>query len=320
MQHHGGDLDRAQALYGRADWIDLSTGINRAPYPLPEIAQEVWACLPMAKDIATLEQVAARAYGAPCALALSGAQAAIQLIPRLDAPGRAAVLSPSYNEYAAALAGQGWQVTHVRDLDAMAGADLAIVVNPNNPDGRVFATAALKDLAQDVGRLVIDESFVDAVPALSLAPELAGLGERVVILRSFGKFYGLAGLRLGFVLAGPETLARLRLLAGPWAVSGPAVAIGSVALADTAWREATIQRLTTEATRLDALTAHAGWALVGGCALFRTFATPDAAQSQHQLACHGIWSRRFSYDAHWLRLGLPGTEAEWARLKKALID
>lgn len=318
MRDHGGDLDRAQALYGGAGWIDLSTGINRTPYPMPMFRPEIWQSLPTASAVSELERIAATAYGAPRALAISGAQAAIQIVPRLDPPGHAAVLSPSYNEHAAALAAQGWRVSAAPDTDAMVGADQAVIVTPNNPDGRAWTVEGLQALAGRVGRLVVDESFMDATPDQSLAPALADLGERVVILRSFGKFFGLAGLRLGFVLAGEKTDARLRALAGPWAVNGPAIAVGQVALADSAWRDAMAQRLFVDARRLDALAVRAGWRLVGGCALFRTYQTECAEAAQDRLAQRQIWTRRFPYSTTWLRLGLPGTDEEWARLEATL--
>ena len=319
MRDHGGDLDRARAQHGAGDWIDLSTGINRVAYPAPPLAEGVWASLPTAQEIAGLEAAAARAYG--CSgqvVALAGAQAAIQLVPRLAAPGRAAVLAPSYNEHAGALRAQGWQVTDAPDSTAMEEADLAVIVNPNNPDGRVWGVPALTQLAGRVGRLVVDESFADPDPAQSLAPHLDRLGEGVVVLRSFGKFYGLAGLRLGFALAGPQTAARLRALAGPWAVSGPAIAIGAAALADRAWQAATAARLAKDRARLCALAQAASWQVVGATALFVTVETGCAETAQARLAKARIWTRRFPYSRGWLRLGLPGSEAEWQRLQAAL--
>lgn len=320
MRDHGGDLDRAMARYGGRDWIDLSTGINRQFWPVPELSPRAWTALPTAEDIAALEAAAAQAYGAPGpVVALAGAQAAIQLVPRLAPPGRAAVLAPSYNEHAAALTAQGWTVEAAPDLSAMAGADLAVVVNPNNPDGRRWTPATLAELAGRVGWLVVDESFADADPALSLAPQMDALGERVVILRSFGKFYGLAGLRLGFALAGAETAMRLRALAGPWAVGGPAIAIGTAALADDGWRRAMAAQLHADAARLSALlSARAGWPEVGATALFVTVEAGDAAAAQARLAQAGIWTRRFPYSAGWLRVGLPGSATEWQRLDAAL--
>jgi cobalamin biosynthetic protein CobC len=319
MRDHGGDLDRARAKFGGHNWIDLSTGINRVPYPVPELPPDAWTALPTAEDVAGLEAAAARAFGATTpAVALAGAQAAIQLVPRLSSPGRAAVLTPSYNEHAAALATQGWEVEAVPDISAMKGADLAVVVNPNNPDGRRWAPDALADLSGRVGHLVIDESFADADPDLSLAPALCSLGERVVILRSFGKFYGLAGLRLGFALAGPATASRLRELAGPWAVGGPAIAVGTVAYAETHWHSETTRRLRAESARLQALLSDAGWPTVGATALFVTVETGDARSAQARLARARIWTRAFPYSAGWLRLGLPGSAEEWDRLEAAL--
>src|SRR5690606_34568686 len=319
MRDHGGDLDRARSVYGGSDWIDLSTGINPLAYPMPDLPRHALTALPTAEDVATLEATAAKAYGTTAdVVALSGAQAAIQLVPRLKLPGSAAVLAPSYNEHAAALAAQGWRVSDVSEPEAMAGADLAVVVNPNNPDGRRWTPEALAALADRVGLLVVDESFADPHPELSLAPRLSGLGERVLLLRSFGKFYGLAGLRLGFALGGPKTATSLRSLAGPWAVSGPAIAAGRAALADSAWQAETIARLARDASRLDALAEGAGWRLVGGTSLFRTYETGDAVAAQARLARAAIWSRVFPYSAGWLRLGLPGDNAAWARLETAL--
>jgi cobalamin biosynthesis protein CobC len=319
MRDHGGDLGRAKALYGGDDWIDLSTGINRQPYPLPALDPHLWTDLPHAQAQSDLLDAAARAYRTDAQIvALPGAQAAIQLVPRLRAAGKARVLSPSYNEHAGALQAQGWNVTPAPDLAAMRGAELAVVVNPNNPDGRAFAPEPLIDLAAQVGLLIVDESFADPHPHLSLAPHLGRL-RNVVILRSFGKFYGLAGLRLGFALTSDTTLAtHMQTLAGPWAVSGPAQAIGAQALRDTGWQDQTTARLQDDSARLASLGQSAGWGLVGRTALFCTFATPDAAAAQTRLARARIWSRLFPYSGTWLRLGLPGRADEWARLENAL--
>jgi len=239
-------------------------------------------------------------------------------MPRLRPAGHAAVLSPSYNEHAAALRTQGWSVIEAQDLPALEGADLAVVVNPNNPDGRAWAPDALERLAARVGLLVVDESFADPHPALSLCPRLHDLGEAALVMRSFGKFYGLAGLRLGFAMGGPRTLDRLRDLAGPWAVSGPAIVAGRAGLRDSDWQAATRARLARDAARLDALADAAGWSLIGGTALFRSYETGDAAAARDRLARSGIWTRAFPYSRGWLRLGLPGTEAAWLSLARAL--
>jgi cobalamin biosynthetic protein CobC len=318
MLDHGGNLDVAcQRFGGRAeDWIDLSTGINRRPYPVGELSARSWTALPSRSDIDALHEAARSAYGTTAqVVALAGAQAAIQLLPRLAPPGRARILSPTYNEYAPVLAAAGWQVEQVGEVEALAGADLAVVVNPNNPDGRMHDSARLLAIA-GVGRLIVDESFADAVPAVSLAAKAERAG--LLILRSFGKFYGLAGLRLGFALGNEADIAALAAMAGPWPISGMAIEIGRRVLLDHAWAEATRLRLARASARLDDLAAATGWRLVGGTPLFRLYETGDAAAAQEHLAHAKIWSRIFIGKPGWLRLGLPGDEAEWERVADAL--
>lgn len=319
MPDHGGNLDVALARFGGRldDWIDLSTGINRQPYPVGNLAPRHWSALPSRAEIQNLHEAARNAYStrAPV-LALAGAQAAIQMLPRLAPSGRARILAPTYNEFAPVLAAAGWQVEEVGDLSALAGADLAVVVNPNNPDGRQHDPAKLTALASHVDRLIVDESFADAMPGLSLATEAGRPG--LLILRSFGKFYGLAGLRLGFVLASEADVATIAAMAGPWPVSGAAIEIGRRALQDRDWADATRVRLARDAGRLDDLAKARGWPFIGGTPLFRLYETGDAAAAQQGLARAKIWSRIFKDQSGWLRLGLPGDESEWARLAAAL--
>jgi cobalamin biosynthetic protein CobC len=319
MPDHGGNLDVALARFGgRAEnWIDLSTGINRRPYSVGELPPYRWRALPSRADIESLHEAARHSYGATSpVLAVGGAQAAIQLLPRLSQPARARILAPTYNEYAPVLGTAGWQVDEVTELDALAGADLAVVVNPNNPDGRSHEPARLLDLVSRVGRLVVDESFADAMPAVSLASQ-AGRA-RLLILRSFGKFYGLAGLRLGFVLGSKADVASLAAMIGPWPISGAAIEIGRRALLDRTWAEQARARLAGDSRRLDDLAQHAGWKLVGGTPLFRLYETGNAAAAQSRLAQAYIWSRVFTGQPGWLRLGLPGNNAEWIRLTAAI--
>lgn len=319
MREHGGNLDQAAQRFGGRveDWIDLSTGINRQPYPVGEIDPHHWTALPSRSDIESLHAGARHAYAtrAPIA-AMAGAQAAIQLLPQLAPHGRARILAPTYNEYAAAFAVAGWEVAEVSDLDALAGADLAVVVNPNNPDGRRHDPGDLLAILPRVGRLVVDESFADAVPGLSLASEAGRPG--LLILRSFGKFYGLAGLRLGFALGSAPDITMLTAMSGPWPVSGAAIAIGRRALRDDDWAQATVKRLTQDSRRLDAIVQSQGWGLIGGTPLFRLYDVGDALAAQEKLARERIWSRAFSRQPGWLRLGLPGDDTEWARLAGAL--
>ena len=319
MPEHGGNLDMAmQRFGGRAqDWIDLSTGINRQPYPVGEVPSDCWSALPSRWGIESLHQAARRAYASQASiLATSGAQAAIGLLPHLSSRGRARIFAPAYSEYAAVLSAVGWDVAETSGLEALAGADVAVVCNPNNPDGQRHDPEQLLTLLPRVGRLVIDESFVDAVPHLSLAPRAGRPG--LLIIRSFGKFYGLAGLRLGFVIAGEAEIARFAAIAGPWPISGAAIAIGKRALSDRDWVEATSVRLARDCERLDSEVKALGWTLVGGTPLFRLYETGDARVAQERLARAHIWSRIFVERPGWLRLGLPGNEAEWVRLASAL--
>ncbi|SMG10197.1 threonine-phosphate decarboxylase CobD [Paracoccus sp. J56] len=316
MRDHGGDIDKAAYHSGRADLIDLSTGINRRPWQPAPLSPHALTALPTRADNARLTRVAAQRFGCDPdqVLPLAGASAAIQLLPHVLTGRRAAVLSPTYNEHAASLRAAGWEVTQPNDPAALTGADLAVIVNPNNPDGREFTPARIADIAATVGHLVVDESFADPRPDLSVAGQRP---ENVTVLRSFGKFWGLAGLRLGFALATPDLLARLAERAGPWSVSGPAIEIGTQALADVAWADDTVVWLAEAALYLDRIvTPH--WSLAGGTHLFRLYETPDAETARDLLARAGIWSRIFPWHPHWLRLGVPGNRQEFDRLAEAL--
>ena len=317
MRDHGGDLDRIRAERGGEDWIDLSTGINRVPWPVPTVSARAWTALPAATARRDLLQAAAQAYGTGAPMvALAGAQAAIQMLPQvLEGARTVRILSPTYNEHAACFAAAGWQVEEVSASAALAGADVALLVNPNNPDGRALPPAALMALRGQVGHLVVDESFVDPLPHLSVS---AQAGEGLTVLRSFGKFYGLAGMRLGFAIGDAPLIARLEAMAGPWPVSGPALEIGAAALRDEAWAQASTARLARDAARMDGLAQRFGWALVGGTPLFRLYDTPDARAAQDHLADHRLWSRIFPWSPRLIRLGLPGKEAEWARMAAAM--
>ena len=321
---HGGDLDRAISRFGgkRADWLDLSTGINPHAYPLPPLDNSLWTDLPDKNLQQDVEAAAAAAYQTtrPC-LALAGAQQAIQLYPALFAKHfnsrRARLLYPSYNEHERQLLRQNWQVERICSTERLAGADLAVVVNPNNPDGRYSRPEQLLYLAERVGVLVIDESFCDPLPNLSVCPHLTAQHDNILVLRSFGKFYGLAGLRLGFMVGAQSHLDDLADMMGSWAVSGPALAVGCSALTDRIWATQMTTQLATESVQLDQLATAAGWQIVGGTSLYRLYQMSDAAASQDHLARHQIWVRTFSYNANWLRLGLP-SQTGWTRLEQAL--
>jgi len=328
---HGGRLRAAAARYGRplGDWLDLSTGINPRGWttgaPLPP---DLWQRLPEEDD--GLEAAAARYYGANrtggagALLPVAGSQAAIQALPRLRQAGRVGVIAPGYGEHAHAWrqAGHAVQLLPVATIEtALPDLDVLVLIHPNNPTGARFARADLLRwhamLAERGGWLVVDEAFIDATPEASLAAlsPLPGL----ILLRSLGKFFGLAGARVGFVLADPVVTHPLAALIGPWTIAAPARWVATAALADEPWQAETRARLAIDGPRLAELLTYRGLPPQGGCALFQWVPTDRAALLHEHLARAGILTRLFDAPTA-LRFGLPGTEAQWARLAAALEE
>lgn len=323
---HGGSLGRARALFAHAPepFVDLSTGINPHSYPLFDLPATALTRLPEAERLFDLKRAAAAAYGAPdgaAVAAAAGTQILLPLVSALVPPGRACVLGPTYAEHARAARLAGHAVREVCAFEELEQSNLAIVVNPNNPDGRILPRARLLDLAgrlrQEGGTLVVDEAFMDVGPR---SESLAGDVERggIVVLRSFGKFFGLAGVRLGFALANTDTVRRLETRLGPWAVSGPALEYGIRALSDIDWQDAMRARLIAEADRLDALFARFGIPVSGGTSLFRFIEFAHAGGLFQALGGEGILLRHFAGRPNVLRAGLPGCQEEWRRLNSAL--
>ncbi len=322
--YHGGALDvaRRRAPNAPKPWIDLSTGVNPHAYPLPDLAPEVWSRLPGREGLAELEGAAAYRYGVTPEIVVAGpgSQALIQALSRIIPRGVVGVLGPTYGGHAEAFAAAGVRVVDAKWLEDMSELDVAIVVNPNNPDGRIARRADLLELHGDLerrgGLLIVDEAFADFDAAEeSLAPVLP-VG--AIVLRSFGKSYGLPGLRLGFAIASPDVTEPLRAALGPWPVSGAAIAIGTQALADLDWTDAMRVRLGEEAARLDALLEGNGWRILGGTRLFRLAAREDAGEVFRRLLAAGILVRPFAGAPERLRFGIPGVEAHWRRLAAAL--
>ena len=307
---HGGGLDAARARWGGAadDWIDLSTGINPEPYPLPPLTPRDWQALPDHGAQDALIAAARRFWSVPDdagILAAPGASALIARMPLLAPAGPVHIPGPTYNEHAAAFRAHGRDIVETRAADPPS----LVVVSPNNPDGRLWTPPEVLPRF-----LVVDESFADVAPGSGIV-ELTRAPGRIV-LKSFGKFWGLAGLRLGFAIGHPDTIAPLAEALGPWPVAGPALRIGTAALSDTAWAEATRVRLRADRARLDALMAPHG-RLVGGTDLFRLYDVGDAEAVRDRLAARHIHVRIFPYSERWLRLGLPPAGG-WARLEAAL--
>lgn len=322
MLEHGGNLRDAAAHFNRplAQWLDLSTGINPQHYPVPPLAPNAWHRLPEASP--KLAEAAQVCYGAPRMLPVAGTQAVIQALPRLRPRTQVIVAAPSYAEHAYCWRQAGHVVREI-PYDRLARnieeADVVVVCNPNNPTGEKIAPQVLlgwaESLAARGGWLIVDEAFADPTPETSVVRWTDRLG--LIVFRSVGKFFGLAGLRLGFVAAHERLLLELSEYLGPWSVSGPAQDIGDAALRDTQWQQATRKQLVHAGERLHHLLAAYG-IHASGTALFQWWPESQPEAFKEHMAHHGIWVRLFTDKARGIRLGLPGEDKDWQRLQEAL--
>ncbi|WP_397399649.1 threonine-phosphate decarboxylase [Phenylobacterium sp.] len=315
---HGGRLAAARADHPLAPepWLDLSTGINPEGWRQRGVPVSVLARLPDPADLAALEAVAANAFGTDPdrVVAVGGAEAGLRLLPVIISARRVVIASPIYGSHADAWALAGATVIETpREKLFGEDADVRIIVNPNNPDGA--ATPGAELVAQSGDRwLIVDESFVEVEPELSAAALRA---ERTIVLRSFGKFHGLPGVRLGFVVAPLDIARQLRARIGDWPVGADAIAMGRAAYRDAAWADRIRKRLAADAARLDGLLASYGLEIVGGTSLFRLARCEDAKARAWRLGEQGVLVRTFSHDADLIRFGVPG-RSNWRRLVQAL--
>jgi cobalamin biosynthesis protein CobC len=329
FRRHGGCLQEAQTRWPEAPfpWLDLSTGISPNPYPAPPATAEARRRLPCPEALRRLEARASEAFGVARpeqVAATPGAEAALRLAPLLLGARSVAVAGPTYGGHAEAWTLSGARVEAVARREALDGgagrAEVLVLVNPNNPDGEltppgeVLALAAR--LAAQGQRLVVDESFVEVAPEASVAAQAGG---GLLVLRSFGKFYGLAGLRLGFLIGDPSLALAARARLGDWPVSADALAAGLAAYGDPDWAARARLRLARGARRLDELLLRAGFTDLQGCPLFRYARAPDAPRRFERLASQGVLVRPFHHVPDRLRFGLPPTTA-WARLETALME
>lgn len=324
---HGGDLTDAMACYGGAAerWLDLSTGINPWPWPIPsDLPSAIWQRLPAAAALDGLLDAARTLYQIPAGTAIAaapGTQALIQWLPRLASDGPVAIMSPTYNEHERAWALAGHELVRMcSDDDIPDGVRHVVIVNPNNPDGRTVALDVLASIARTLqkrgGWLMLDEAFVDTEPSASAVALCRDLP--IVIMRSFGKFYGLAGLRLGFAIGAPDIIRRVIEALGPWPCSGPAIHIATRALADRVWIDRTRTRLKHRADELDEVLRGAGFEMIGGTSLFRLARRGNAIRTHAALARQHIWCRSFEDHDDLLRFGLPPQRDDLFRLAAAL--
>ncbi|WP_224405446.1 aminotransferase class I/II-fold pyridoxal phosphate-dependent enzyme [Afifella sp. IM 167] len=320
---HGGDPAAGAALYGisRSDWLDLSTGINPRAWPWRErVRPEAIDLerLPAAGETNALIAAARRAYrlGEDAQiLPVAGSELAIRQLPGIVDP--VAFMDSSYSSYSAAY---GDSLRRVKELSDVTAEESLVIVNPNNPDGRLLSQQAIAGFAAERPErtVVVDEAYCDALPPRSSVLPLAGAASNLLVLRSFGKFYGLPGLRLGFVIGAAGPIRELKRRLGDWPVSQAAIAIGAAALADGAWRQETRGWLAGQAGMLRAVLKRQGVAFRGNCPLFTLVRHPGATVLHRRLAQKGVWTRRFEERPDSLRIGLPPDEAALARFEAAL--
>ncbi|MFZ1813762.1 MAG: threonine-phosphate decarboxylase CobD [Rhizobiaceae bacterium] len=325
---HGGALDKAIARFGgrREQWLDLSTGINPRPWPVPRLERDAWERLPEAQAETRLLDTARSFYGVgdDSGIALSpGTQALIELLPRLLPGKTAAIVSPAsgtYREHANCCVKAGRAVSHFERAQEAKG-DIVIVVRPNNPDASLVAEDDMRLLAQRLTAegnwLIVDEAFCDPVPGESLASKLDG---NVIILKSFGKFFGLAGVRLGFAIGPASMTTMIGERFGPWSVSGPALASGHLAMTDAGWIEQTRQWLHNQSLQVGEIVQRHGLKLEGRNGLFVLARTADGMEMYEKLARRHILVRPFPDRPGLLRFGIPGSDDGLARLSAALRE
>lgn len=316
MLEHGGRLARAIREHGipREAWLDLSTGLSPYAWPVPPIPPDAWHRLPEDED--GLLEAACEYYGCDAVLPVAGTQAAIQALPRLRPRSPVGVLAPGYAEHAHAWREAGHDVTPLPMDELLARStefDVTIFISPNNPTGERLSLAPAR--YQPPGSwVIVDEAFGDTQPERFLQPR-----EGLILLRSIGKFFGLAGARAGFVAAWPALLDALRESLGPWSLSGPTRHVVTRALRDRAWHAAMRERLPRESAALANALTVAGLPPGGGTDLFQYCPHPNAARLHAGLAARGILVRLFDEPSA-LRFGLPPDEAALARLAQAIRE
>ncbi len=328
---HGGDIATAVARFGvpTAGWLDLSTGINPNPYPLAPIPENLLSRLPGTDDMERLLNAARNYYGVADGaeiVAAPGSQALVQLVPELFKPASVSILGPTYAEHEQCWIKAGHSVMPANSTCTQAAGvtNYAVVVNPNNPTGATHQVDGLLALADEMyergGALLVDEAFADVQPEFSLCPHAGMPG--LIILRSFGKFFGLGGVRLGFAITDNNTATLIKDALGPWAVSGPAIWAGISAFSDNKWIDETKTQLADNVKKLDLILQSSsigeGMEIIGGTSLFRLVSHDLANEIFERLGRAGVLIRPFDENPKWLRFGIPANKVDFDRLENAL--
>lgn len=328
---HGGRILTAVEKYHipENDWLDLSTGLNPNGWPVPQVPAQIWQSLPEDND--GLQTVANQYYGCEYCLPVAGSQAAIQMLPTLRTASKIGIISPTYAEHEYNWKQAGHDVIQITADDVekhVEQLDVLVVINPNNPTGKIIAVQQLLEWHQQLsmkgGWLIVDEAFMDVTPEKSLVP--SGIKPGLIILCSMGKFFGIAGIRCGFVIADKALLKRLSSKLGPWTVTGPTRYIAKQALSDKAWQLKEIQDLNDSSERLHRVLSHYGLIPTGGTGLFQWLEHPKAKEIYEACAKQGMLIRLFEKQAvnnrvtmPSLRFGLPANEKQWDKLNNVLM-
>ena len=324
---HGGRILAAAKKYHIpvAEWLDLSTGLNPHGWPVPAIPASVWQALP--EDDDGLQAAACQYYECDTCLPVAGSQSAIQTLPSLRSISKVGIISPTYaeHEYNWKLAGHKVIALSFEEVDAhIEELDVLVVINPNNPTGKIIKSDVLLSWHQQLstrgGWLIVDEAFIDVTPEKSLVS--AGTKPGLIILRSMGKFFGLAGIRCGFVISDRELLQRVTNKLGPWQLTGPTRFIAKQALLDKAWQVRSCEELSNASARLSQLLKEHGLTPEGGTAFFQWLSHAEAKEIYEACARKGILTRYFESGVNnmlpSIRFGLPYNDKQWQRLKQVL--
>lgn len=310
MIEHGGNIDKAINIYGgkKNEWIDLSTGISPDSYPVPLILPSDWRELPTIGEVQKLELIIQSQLNTSSQVAVSpGSQIAIHLLPSLMKKKNVTILNPTYEDYSFSFKNAGYRVRFCENFEKLSESEIVVIVNPNNPDGKVYDVKKLLTLSKNVKILIVDESFNEASKAKSITSYITKETDNIIVIKSFGKFYGLAGLRLGFIFSGEKIIYKFKNLLGNWPISKVSIKIASQALQDKKWKIKNQKNLIKTVKSLDEIMKNINLDFAGGTNLFRLYFTENASILQKLLAQKYIWSRIFSYSKNWLRLGIPNS-------------
>ena len=339
--NHGGNLQQASEIYGVSmdAWLDMSTGISPWSYPVDDLPSNVWRDLPPSNDelIATAKKY--YQIDEQNVVVSPGSQLSIRLLPQLFAKSKVALPVLGYQEHALSWKLAGHQLCFYQNVEELiqliedGKVDHAVVINPNNPSCEKTTKEKLSYISNSIkGVLLVDEAFMDfyqtapsQIPESSFGSAISLNAENVIVVRSIGKFFGLAGLRLGFVIGLHPVLQKLQTLFQPWAINHASMLISRQALADTQWQEQQRLKIKAGAKQLEpllfSLCQDFQELRIENTALFcSVFAQSIDVQKLHkQLAMLGVWTRMSNPDDKqaWLRFGLVGDmESFKQRIKK----